>query len=104
MSRTINKRTPALWDLVNIADYLCESSPAAAMRFLDAAEAAFELLSRMPEIGSLCEFEDGRLEGLRAWPIRGFRRYIIHYLPRADGIDVFRVIHGARDTETQLLN
>jgi toxin ParE1/3/4 len=33
------------------------------------------------------------------WPIGGFEKYLIFYLPLPDGIDVIRVVHGARDIE-----
>ena len=40
-----------------------------------------------------------RLEGVRRVPVSGFTAYLLFYMPRADGIDVVRVLHGARDIE-----
>ena len=41
----------------------------------------------------------GELEaGLRSFP---FERYVIFYLPLADGIDVVRLLHSARDVDAQ---
>jgi toxin ParE1/3/4 len=40
-----------------------------------------------------------RLSTLRQWPIRGFENYLIFYLPTEAGIDVLRVLHGARDID-----
>ena len=48
----------------------------AALRFLDAAEGAFELLLRMPEIGTLCRFRSPQTAGLRVWSIKGFENHI----------------------------
>jgi toxin ParE1/3/4 len=33
------------------------------------------------------------------WSIRGFQNYIVFYRPLEDGVDVVRVIHGARDIQ-----
>jgi toxin ParE1/3/4 len=35
--------------------------------------------------------------GMRSFPVG---RYVVFYLPLDDGIDVVRVLHGARDIET----
>lgn len=86
-------------DLVEIAVYIGQGSITAAERFLAAAEAAFTQLSAMPGMGAVCQFVNPAAQGLRFWPITGFRRYLIFYRPLADGIEVVRVIHGARDLE-----
>jgi len=39
---------------------------------------------------------DGPAEGMRSFPVG---RYVIFYLPLADGSDIVRVLHGARDIE-----
>ncbi len=31
------------------------------------------------------------------WPIRGFENYLVFYRPIEEGIEVTRVLHGARD-------
>ena len=36
---------------------------------------------------------------LRSFPVG---RYVVFYLPCPDGIDIVRVLHGARDIETVL--
>jgi toxin ParE1/3/4 len=73
-----------------------------AERFLDAAEAAFNLLANMPEMGTLCGFQSSEAAGLRVWSIPGFENHLIFYRPIEGGIDVIRVIHGARDIPTIL--
>jgi len=42
------------------------------------------------------------LKGLRRFPVTDFGNYLVFYLPRRDGIEVIRVIHGARDIEVLL--
>ncbi len=48
----VTKTPRALEDLAGIALYISQHNPDAAMRFLDAAEETFELLSRSPYIGA----------------------------------------------------
>jgi toxin ParE1/3/4 len=33
------------------------------------------------------------------WRVKDFEKYLIFYRPQKDGIDVLRIIHGARDIE-----
>jgi plasmid stabilization system protein ParE len=37
--------------------------------------------------------------GLRYWPVPGFERYLVFYVPTSARIDVVRVMHGARDLD-----
>jgi toxin ParE1/3/4 len=36
---------------------------------------------------------------MRRLPVRGFDHYWIFYVPRPGGIDIIRVLHGARDID-----
>lgn len=78
-------------DIEEIAQYIFESNPVAANRFLDSLERACELLSQHPLIGR-ARNEIG--ENLRSYPIGN---YLIFYVPRPDGIDIARVIYGGRN-------
>ena len=86
-------------DLEEIAESLARKSPRAALRFLDAAEAAFASLAAMPEMGSQYETTNPRLVGLRVWVISGFPNHLLFYRPAAQGIEVVRVLHGRRDLD-----
>lgn len=44
----------------------------------------------------------GRQAGLRRWPIPGFRNYLIFYRPMENGVEIVRVLHGARDIAAAL--
>jgi toxin ParE1/3/4 len=37
------------------------------------------------------------LEGLRVFPVKGFANYLLFYKPLPRGIELVRVLHGARD-------
>jgi plasmid stabilization system protein ParE len=37
------------------------------------------------------------LDGIRVWPVAGFKNHLIFYRVLIDEIEVVRVIHGSRD-------
>ncbi len=94
---SVLKRQSALQDLDSIVAYLSQHSEQAALRFLDRAEYTFSLLSSYPEIGAAFPCQDAGLQGLRHFQVSGFRNYIIFYKLVPNGIEVWRVLHGARD-------
>jgi toxin ParE1/3/4 len=91
------KRRNALADLEEIAVYLAARSHQAANRFLDAVELTFDALARQPRMGAVYRVENSALVGIRHFQIKGFTNYIVFYMPLDDGIEVFRVLHGARN-------
>jgi toxin ParE1/3/4 len=86
-------------DLAEQSAFLAQDSLDVAVRFLDAAERAFADLAEMPGMGRAIDVLNPRLEGLRQWHIRGFERYQIYYRDTGGGIEVLRVLHGARDIQ-----
>lgn len=95
------ERTPqACRDLVELADYIATDSFAAALRFLDATEATFDFLARNRGTGQRCEFVGARLAEIRVWPIDGFRNHLVFFQMTESGIQVVRVLHGARDIDS----
>jgi toxin ParE1/3/4 len=97
MTPRIVRRAEARQDLVEHFVFIGQDSIDAADRFLAAADSAFEQLAQMPEMGSPREFRNPYLVGIRQWRIPGFEKYLIFYRPIADGIEILRVLHGARD-------
>jgi toxin ParE1/3/4 len=79
-----------------IAYYLSEAGNRVASGFVDALERAYRHISRHPASGSFRYAVELSLPGLRAWPLSQFP-HIVFYLETADCIDVWRVLHGARD-------
>src|SRR5437660_870476 len=97
-------RTPlAESDLLEIHDYIDDENPAAADRFLAAAEKCFEMVGRMPGSGRRWESLHPELADVRVYPIPKFRNYLVFYRPLRDGVLILTVLHGARDLE-QVLN
>ena len=61
--------------------------------WVDRLDTKLHLLAPQPLMG---RSRDELSPGVRSLP---FGRYVILYLPLADGIDVVRVLHSARDIE-----
>lgn len=96
MSRAI-VRAAARRDIHNAADYIANDNPTAARRFYAAVDRTLDSLAD-PESGALYDVGPN-LEGLRVWQVKGFKNYLVFYLPISDGIAVVRILHGARDIE-----
>ena len=82
---------PAEADLDAITDYYSANSPAAGVRLLDAITAKCRQLGNQPRQGSP---RDDLGAGVRSVAVR---QYLIFFRETATGIDVLRVLHGARD-------
>ena len=84
-------RPKALGDLAEIWAYIAEDSPHQADAFAAAIDREIRGLARRPLIGRARPELFTDLRSLR------FGRYLIFYVPRKRGIEVVRVLHGARD-------
>lgn len=89
----VTRRPLAAADIFDIWDHIAADSLAAADRWVDKLDEKFQLLSSQPLMGREREELSA---SLRSFP---FGRYMIFYVPIADGIDVVRVLHGARDVD-----
>ena len=89
----VTRRPLAADDIAEVWDYIAEDNLDAADRWIDRLDEQFGLLATQPLMGR-ARPELG--PELRSYP---FGRYMIFYAPLADGIDVIRVLHGARDID-----
>jgi toxin ParE1/3/4 len=71
----------------------------AAARFHDRLYEMFRLIAWMPGAGKLYGFRRKRLSTLRSWPVKGYRNFLIFYRRTRRGIEIVRVLHGARDIQ-----
>jgi toxin ParE1/3/4 len=102
MSR-ITRRNAARQDLVDVAYYyIRQGSPASARRFRDQAEALFGRPADMPGLGAPYDHDHPALAGLRFLPVTRFKKYLVFYRATPGGIEVVRVLHGARDIQVTL--
>jgi toxin ParE1/3/4 len=99
----VERRPEAVRDVSEAADSVARrTSLAAADRFLHALEATADRLARMPGLGARWQSDHPRLADLRVVPVSRFRKHLIFYRPTADGIELVRVLHGARDLDRLL--
>jgi toxin ParE1/3/4 len=90
-------------DLDDQASFLAtEANLDTALRFYDAASTTFGNIATMPGIGERWQSINPRLAELRVWRIAGFEKHLVFYRPTADGIEIVRVLHGARDIDSVL--
>ncbi len=78
-------------DLSEIFAYIATNNPDAALAQILRFESLFDLLVQQPKAGRLHHELSPSLRGL----VEG--RYIIFYRETATGVDIARVLHGARD-------
>jgi toxin ParE1/3/4 len=102
MSQFLDLHRVAQRDLDECAEYIRRDHPRSALRFLRAARTTMERLLAMPGMGSLYESDEPELAGVRFFPVSRFRNYLVFYRPTTTGIEVLRVLHGARDIERLL--
>jgi len=97
MDREILLRPEADRDVDDLADYLGRDRREVGRRFYEAAWRVFRQLAAMPEVGRPQDFGRPELAGLRRIRVPGFEKSLIFYRPIDDGVEVLRVVHGARD-------
>ena len=81
----------ALADLDDVWDHIAEENPMAADRLMESLYERFRLLGTQPLMG---EARPDLALDVRHSPLGN---YLILYRPREEGIEVLRVVHGARD-------
>jgi toxin ParE1/3/4 len=81
-------------DIDEIWDHIARDSVPNADGFVDQIERRFGLLADNPKLGSP---QDALRPGLRRFALS---RYLIYYRPIRGGIEVVRVVHGARRQDT----
>ncbi len=81
-------------DLIEIWSYIAEDSGANADAFIDKLHETILVLAKQSGAGRRRE---ELAAGLRSFP---FGRYIIFFRASKSGIEIVRVLHGARDFQT----
>jgi toxin ParE1/3/4 len=90
MPRIVKSRT-SRDDYLEIWLYVARDNPAAADRLINDFDHHLEMLARTPMAG---RSEGDLAAGLRSFPVGN---YLIFYRVIQDGIELARVLHGARD-------
>jgi toxin ParE1/3/4 len=80
-------------DLIEIWTYIAQDSPTRADKLLDEIDEKSQTLAQSPFIGKA---RDELRPKIRSFPIGN---YVLFYQPIEEGIEIIRVLHGARDIE-----
>ncbi|MEO8927055.1 MAG: type II toxin-antitoxin system RelE/ParE family toxin [Caulobacteraceae bacterium] len=96
-AKPIVPRDEARRDVEDAADYYArEAGERIALGFVDALERAYRAIASHPATGSPRYAHELNLPGLRSQAVRRFP-YLIFYVERGNHIDIWRVLHAARD-------
>lgn len=96
-AKAVIPRASARHDIDEAVDYYAnEAGVEVALRFVDALQDAYRVISVRPASGSPRYAHELDLPGLRSRRLVRFP-YMIFYLERSDHIDVWRVLHVQRD-------
>jgi toxin ParE1/3/4 len=93
MSRRIQTTAHAEEDIWGIAQWIARDREAlpAAIKWLEDLDSKFETLADIPGVGT---DRSDLMPGVRSYP---FGNYLIFFKPIRDGVQIVRVLHGARD-------
>jgi toxin ParE1/3/4 len=97
MKRQIRRTIQVRRDIIDIYGYIYERSPQAAESVFDAIEQSIVALADMPGVGRRWNSPDPRLEGMRITPVTRYRNYIIFFRLGDDAVEIYRIVHGARE-------
>lgn len=72
-----------------------------ADRFVACAESTFKKLARTPGLGRPRAFRSPQAKDLRSRKVADFPKHLVFYrpLPGERGVEIVRVLHGARDLD-----
>jgi len=93
MANRYDLSDPARRDLKEIWTYIAENNVNAAHKFMKEFAKKFQLIADNPKLGKI---KDNFILDLRFFP---FKDYVIFYFPKENGIEIYRVLHSARDIE-----
>ncbi len=97
MTKKIVITPKASQDLDDCFAYISQDNPEIALQFFDLTRLTIAQIARMPGIGSIFFTKNDRLQGLRKWAVKDFRKYLIFYVDRDDVVEIVRILYAARD-------
>ncbi|MEA5624161.1 type II toxin-antitoxin system RelE/ParE family toxin [Nostoc sp. UHCC 0251] len=99
MTKRIVITPKASLDIDEYFAYIAQENPDTALLFFDSVRETFAQLARMPGMGSRYPVENLRLQGLRKWAVKRFKKYLIFYFERDESIEVVRILYARQDIE-----
>jgi toxin ParE1/3/4 len=102
MAKKIIITPKASQDLDDCFAYISQDNPEIALQFFDSTRLTIAQIARMPGIGSIFVTDNERLQGLRKWSVKDFRKYLIFYIDRDEVIEIVRILYATRDINSIL--
>lgn len=102
MTKQVIIRPKASQDLDDHFAYMVENNLEVALRFFDSTRSTIAQLAKMPGIGSPYPINNSRLQELRKWAVKGFKKYLIFYFERDDAIEVIRILYATQNVSSIL--
>jgi toxin ParE1/3/4 len=110
MTKKIVITPKASQDLDDCFAYISQDNPEIALQFFDSTRLtilfqrgfANAQIARMPRIGSIFVTDNNRLQNLRKWSVKDFRRYLIFYIDRDEVVEIVRILYATRDINSIL--
>ncbi|MBD2597682.1 type II toxin-antitoxin system RelE/ParE family toxin [Nostoc spongiaeforme FACHB-130] len=102
MTKKIVITPKASLDIDECFAYIAQQNPDTALLFFDSVRETFAQLARMPGMGSRYLVENIRLQGLRKWAVKGFKKYLIFYFEKDESINIVRILYAGQDIENIL--
>jgi len=88
-------RHDAELDAFGYFQYIRETNPEAALRFLKNIDRTVEKLALQPLKGRLRRFRGTDLKNIRSWRVDDFENYLIFYRFAKMRLEILRIKHGA---------
>jgi toxin ParE1/3/4 len=102
MTKNIVITPKASQDLDDCFAHISQDNPEIALQFFDSTRLTIAQIARMPGIGSIFVTRNDRLQGLRKWSVKDFRKYLIFYIDRDDVVEIVRILYATRDISSIL--
>jgi plasmid stabilization system protein ParE len=101
MSLKIIESDQVIDDVISTADRIAQQAGLnASDRFLQAVKGAYRQIADMPGLGSVQDYGQPELKGMRRWHITKFPKYLVFYIVTPAELIILRVLHGSQDIET----
>ena len=94
---TVRLHALARLDLIRLDGFFRQRDPDLADRFRRIFQRTASRYASQPFLGQPYDLAPASLPNLRFAPIGRFRKHLMIYRPRTDGIEVLRVIYGTQD-------
>lgn len=103
MSYRLQIQPTAEADVDQVAVFIAKDSVERALRFYDSVEVTYRTILEYPERWPEFESDHPALAGVRKLAVHRYSKFLVFYQIKQRTVRIIRVIHGARDLASVLL-